>query len=287
LSGHGSEEAIGVYNYGNRDFSESDCAKCHTGQGFMEFYGTGTITGAPYTNPEGPTCYTCHSIHSTYTEADLDLTEGDGFTLLMGGETFDMGAGNICAKCHQGRAPSPMPEVGGAEVTIGSRYGSHHAPQANVVAGSGLYEITGTGTLPYPTGGWHYAGDACVTCHMAPAKGTDAGGHTWEMYYSYHGTPTFNFNGCEMCHTGESATRVPEMIAFQTEVTTKLETLKGLLQTAGILVGDSQQTGTFSADVVGAYLNYQTITEDKSLGMHNPKYVDVLLDNCILVLSAK
>ncbi len=286
MSAHGSEEAIGVYNYGNRDFSGSDCAMCHVGQGFLEFYETGTITGAPYTNPEGPTCYTCHQIHSTYTEADMDLTEDGSFTLLMGGGTYDKGAGNICAKCHQARLPDPMPVVDGADVTIGSHYGAHHSPNANIVAGSGLYEIVGS--VSYTAGGFHYNNNSnsCVSCHMAPANGTDAGGHTWSMYYLYHSTETFNFNGCELCHSGESTTRVAEMLTLQADVKAKLDELSLLLQGTGILdANESQQSGTFAADVVGAFIDWDAITQDKSFGMHNPKYVNAILDNCIEVLT--
>jgi hypothetical protein len=281
--------------YGNRPYGtnsaagEGDCAMCHVSQGFLEFYGStpNTITGAPFVNPQSPNCYTCHEIHSTYTEADWGFTFGDSFALMQGGATFDKGAGNLCAKCHQSRAVSPNPVPGGSGVTLTSdRWGGHHSPPANVVAGEGLYEITFTGSTPYPASAAHYVMESCVTCHMAPANGIDGGGHTWSMEFDYHGTETFNYNGCVTCHADKTS-RLAKLTTLQTEITTKLATLQGLLQTAGIYdpANGRNVKGTFSDDVAGAYLNWQLITEDKSLGMHNPDYVRAILDNCITALT--
>jgi hypothetical protein len=285
-SGHGMAE---ITNYGNREFVPgTDCAMCHVSQGFLEYYETGDIAGAPFLNPLSPNCYTCHEIHSTYTTDDWGLTYGNSFALMQGGATFDKGSGNLCAKCHQSRAVSPNPVPGGSGVTLTSnRWGGHHSPPANVVAGEGLYEITG-GSTPYPSSAAHYVMDACVTCHLAPANGNDGGGHTWSMEYDYHGTETFNYNGCVACHADQTS-RMAKFATLQTEIATKLETLRALLETEGIYdpANGRNATGAFTDDQAGAYLNWQLITEDKSLGVHNPDYVRAILDNCIEVLSAK
>ncbi|HUS87640.1 MAG TPA: hypothetical protein VMW76_10395 [Bacteroidales bacterium] len=282
-SGHGMLETS---SYGNREFAgTNDCAMCHVSQGFLEYQANGTITGAPYLNPQQPNCYTCHLVHTTYTTADWELTYDDSFELFLSDATFDKGDGNLCAKCHQAKLPSPLPVVAGADVILTSnRWGAHHAPNANILSAKGLYEIVGT--TAYTGSAVHYAAQACVTCHMAPSEGITGGGHTWHMFYDYHGTPTFNYNGCVACHADE-ATRMTAMDALTAEITTKLETLRGLLETAGIYdpANGRNKTGTFSPDIAGAYLNWQIITEDKSLGMHNPAYVRAILNNSIEVLT--
>ena len=288
MSGHAMAE---ITNYGNRTYGTvypaGDCAQCHVSQGFKEFYETGTIVGAPYTNPQNTNCYTCHEIHETFTEDDWALTHAGSLALMQGG-TFDKGDGNLCARCHQSRTVSPMPAVGGAGVNITSdTWGGHHSPNANVVAAGGLYEVAGT--TFYPTVLAHYAGNSCVTCHMAPANGNDAGGHTWSMEYDYHGTETFNFNACSTCHGDKTAT-LAAMDALQTEIATKLETLRVLLDDDAINIYNPDNgrnfTGSFSDDVAGAYLNWQLILEDKSMGMHNPSYVRAVLDNTIAAMDA-
>ncbi len=288
MSGHAMAE---ITNYGNRTYGTiypaGNCAQCHVSQGFLEFFETGDVAGAPFVNPQNTNCYTCHEIHETFTAADYNLTYGGSFALMNGG-TFDKGSGNLCAKCHQSIAVSPMPVVGGTGVDIGSnRWGGHHSPNANIVAADGLYEIAGS--TAYPTSMAHYAGDACVTCHMTPANGNDAGGHTWSMEYDYHGDETFNFNGCVACLADKTG-QLTKMDVLMTEVEADLETLRVLLDDDAVNIYDPaierNMTGTFTDDVAGAYLNWQLILEDKSMGMHNPAYVRAILANSIEAMDA-
>lgn len=290
MSGHAMAE---VTNYGNRTYGTAypagDCAQCHVSQGFLEFNATQTIVNAPYLNPQNVNCYTCHEIHETYTDDDWDITYGESFSLMQGG-TYDKGSGSLCAKCHQSRTISPMPAVGGAGVDITSdRYGGHHAPNANVLAGEGLYEIAGTASYATSMGHYNMIEHSCVSCHMAPANGNDAGGHTWSMEYDYHGTETFNYNACSTCHTDKTAT-LALMETLQDEVETKLEQLRVLLDDPAVDIYDPSNgrnlTGTFTDDIAGAYINWQLILEDKSMGFHNPSYVRAILDNSIAAMDA-
>ena len=53
-------------------------------------------------------CRTCHDIHKTYTGADFSLTGAEkAVKLEYTAGTFDKGAGNLCANCHQIRNPKP------------------------------------------------------------------------------------------------------------------------------------------------------------------------------------
>ncbi len=279
--------------YGNRPAPANDCARCHVSQGFLDFMPDGAFNTAfnatmQYQNPQQPNCYTCHSIHKNFDATDWNLTFAAAKPLLNGGATYDKGKSNLCANCHQARAVSPMPVVGGGDITLTSdRWGTHHGPTANVLSGKGLYDITGT--TPIPTSNTHFTGAAngCVTCHMANAYGDLGGGHTMSMEYDVHGTETLNTEGCLTCHSAAEAKTYTTTL--QTSIAAKLATLQGLLETKGIYdpANGRNKKATFTADVAGAYLMWQTLSEDRSLGVHNPKYVKAVLDNAIEKMSAK
>lgn len=272
------------------------CTQCHTNQGFHEYWGGDQTTASAYDDAQQPNCYTCHDIHETHTEADWALSYSSSTTLNHGGATWDKGNSNLCARCHQALPVSPMPVVAGAEVILTSdRWGTHHGPVANILtgaSGSGLYEIAGTVT--YSNSMHSSMLTSCVACHMADAYGSFAGGHTMKMEYERHETPTLNDKGCTTCHSyagpfgSVNGYLLSDLVAFQAPIVVKLNTLKGHLETLGIYdpANGRNVKGTFSADIAGAYLNWQAITEDRSNGVHNPKYINAILDNSIAAMAA-
>jgi len=277
--GH-STHALG----GNYERNGGECAICHTSQGFL-----GNIDGsydyeadgAMISNPNPPNCYTCHKIHDTYTSADLAFTFDGPTVLRNSGASIDFGKANLCASCHQGRTVDPFPVEGGADIVVtSSRYGVHHGPQANTLAASGLFE-PGTG---YNANHPHFTGiaDGCVTCHMADPFGAQAGGHTMNISYDYHGSTEVNLAGCMACHTDEDAL-VENTEELQAEIAALLAELKVKLDAAGITAegSDSSIPGTYPVAVAGACLNYKALTEDRSLGVHNPTYIKKVLENTI------
>ncbi|MGQ8338459.1 collagen-like triple helix repeat-containing protein [Sunxiuqinia sp. A32] len=288
VSGHGIGAAF--------ERNTGECAVCHTSQGFIgnldgsyvwEANGV-PVAGAKIDNPNPQNCYTCHNIHETYTSADLALRVSGAITLRNTSNTHDFGKGDVCASCHQGRTVEDFPVAGGPDVTFsGTRYGVHHGPQGNVIAGvgMGLFEVgDGLVNSAHST----QIADACVTCHMADAYGTQAGGHTWWMDYDYHGHMAINDAGCKSteCHpAGEDITVLVE--ASQLEIELLLTQLKALLDAEGITNpgSDNSVGGTYPALVAGACLDYKALVEDKSLGVHNPKYVKKLLQNLIAALE--
>jgi len=266
--------------------NEGECAICHTSQGFrgnLDGSYDWTATGAMINNPNPQNCYTCHQIHETYTAADLTLTVASDAAIALRNttNTHNFGKGNVCASCHQGRTVDPFPVAGGDSIVVGSsRYGVHHGPQSNTLAGvgMGLFEVgSGLVNSAHAT----LIADACVTCHMAEAYGTQSGGHTMWMGYDYHGSAVLNTVGCEVsgCHEGEEVQAITE--EFQGEIATLLADLKLKLDAAGITAegSDNAIPDTYSGLVAGACLDYKALTEDKSLGVHNPKYVKKLLEN--------
>jgi hypothetical protein len=128
--------------------------------------------------------------------------------------------------------------------------------------------------------------NACVDCHMAEPFGAQAGGHTMNIAYDYHGATEVNHAGCVGCHPDgdELAVKTEEL---QAEVSELLADLKVLLDASGITKegSDSSIPGTYSADVAAACLNYKALTEDRSLGVHNPTYIKNTLKNSIAALE--
>ena len=270
----------------------ADCAGCHAHEGFMDRLAHGNADDASVgvDDPTPINCRTCHQIHTTYTSADYALTQTDPVTMMFGGGTFDQGAGNLCASCHQGRPISGAPVLGGAAVAVGSRYGVHHGPQALVLSAQGAYEFTGSKTVPSSPNTHGKAtlnADGCASCHMAAAYGAQSGGHTWKMAYDYHGTMEDNVAGCNVsgCHNGDIEDFDYEDV--QTDVEALLAGLAVQLKRIGIMsASGGSVSGTYPADVAAAFINWQMFEEDRSLGVHSPRYVVSVLTNTIEAMAA-
>jgi hypothetical protein len=271
------------YTGGDFERSTADCAVCHTSEGFIERIATGAETDtADIVNPSPPNCRTCHQIHTTYTDADYAFTTTAPVDLWAApGQTVDFAEGNLCAQCHQARPEFTDIVPDTTSYTITSAYwGAHHSPVAEVMGGVGLYEFTGPATI---TGGTFAHGESdkgCPTCHMATPFGAQAGGHTMNMSYVYHGSTVDNVAGCKTCHSSASLVDF-SYLGEQATVQGQLDSLRVLLNAAGIMDSTSLVPGTYQGQLAAAYINYQAINEDKSLGIHNPPYVQGVLQNTI------
>ncbi|MDO9512566.1 MAG: cytochrome c3 family protein [Bacteroidales bacterium] len=267
---------------GHFDRNGTSCAPCHTHEGFRETFATAaTATAAAIENATPPNCYTCHDVHKTYTAADWTIVGNDAHPLWINGVSINLASGNNCAHCHQARIPSPTVTVGGADVVITSdRWGPHYGGQSLILYGTGGFEIAGS--MAYPAAGSYvHAKDAgCVKCHMAPAYGNKAGGHTTKMSYEYNGATVQHLAGCKECH---STITTFDHNSRQTEITALKEELFNKLVEVGI--GDPShgrnKKGTFTATVAGAYLNYALVKYDASMGVHNYPYTYALLKNSL------
>jgi nitrate/TMAO reductase-like tetraheme cytochrome c subunit len=268
--------------YANR----SGCVQCHTSQGFLQAVATGSTSGLTIpTDPMQINCYTCHEIHTTFTSDDWALTKPGAETLILkyNGESlvYDNGNSNQCVGCHQARDVSPMPVIDGGDYTIANnRIGVHHAPMANFLLGKLPFELPG---VAYPTTNPHFGDDGCITCHLATPYGYMAGGHQMGMTYSQHGgAEQLNTTGCLTCHSS-----VPDYETLQSTVSAKLAELQAQLTDAGIYDTSAELAvvGTFDSNIVMAYLNYDAVVQDKSMGVHNPGYINALLDNSITAMT--
>jgi formate-dependent nitrite reductase cytochrome c552 subunit len=273
--------------YANR----TGCVQCHTSQGFLEYVAEGST--ADISVPENPmqiNCYTCHKIHQTYTTADWGFTKPGAQVLEVkyaGADvTWDKGSSNQCVFCHQERTVSPAPSVNGTDFAItNTRIGPHHGPNSNLILGKHPFELPGTAYPATPNG--HSTSNGCVTCHMSAPYGYLAGGHNMGLTYESHGTEAMLTSGCATCHT-DANTLNTLISSFKAEISDKMDNLEAQLIAAGVYDTSTElaKKGTFKANAVLAYLNYNTVKEDRSNGIHNPGYIKVLLDNSIAAMTA-
>lgn len=337
VSGHAT---MGDSRYANGD----SCQRCHTNEGYIEYVTKFNFDAAKYdawattkdkngqtpyvAYPSQQGCFTCHDPHSTGDFA-LRTQSVDKKTkkvvnakiTLYNGSTFDAGAGNLCASCHQERGDMAK-AVANAKGIVSVRGNSHHGPEADMLSGTNGYEFAGKkyGSSPH----YSVVEDSCVTCHMTQPAGRyglspEVGGHAFTVSGEVHEAPVGITTSCATCHSGIKA--VPGQFLYlgnsgTAELASKTEALftvkakadydgngkvelvqqevAGLilkLQAAfekmpnPILKADGTFVGgnktVYSNDVVGAYQNYLFVIEDKSLGVHNATYAIELLMDSI------
>lgn len=269
---------------GNYERNTPPCSRCHTSEGFVAYLETGD-PGTPY-YPSAIGCFTCHRPHTNY---NFDLRIDTPVTLDYGG-TFDDGKANLCANCHQVRVPSPLPPQSGTVDITSSRWGPHHGPQSNILSGQGAYVFPGES---YRNQHPHYTAnlEGCPTCHMAQPFGSQAGGHTWNMTYVYHGSEEDNTAGCMTtefsCHASVDDFHYH---GIQDSVDVLVAVLDTLLMDAGIINpanGLINAPITLTADQAGATFNYYMFEEDRSRGIHNPVYYMDALNASITAMGGR
>jgi len=258
----------------------SGCATCHSGAGFVA-----DIKGESEVPPATAiTCATCHDPHDASNTHQLRTVS---VSLSNGMEVTTGGSGKLCMNCHKSRRD-------GVEYTndylsnLSSHYGPHHGPQADVYLGENFPTFGATlGKTNHPA----LLENACASCHMKVTENVDSegnvilsGGHTFSM-----STPTGEDNvaACAPCHSFESF----EAVEFEFNGTKDLDgdgteeglqvEVDGLLELLHELVplGDrmAAKDSTITLAEAQAYYNYDAILEDRSRGIHNPKYAVGLL----------
>ena len=256
------------------------CTRCHSHEGFVQYAALGSVAGN-ITDPAAWECGTCHQIHETFETSDYELRLTDPVQANFNNAvTMDLiGNNNLCANCHQSRAAEPLvstPDAETFDITT-THYGPHYSTQANVVAGMGLAEIEGSAAYPEAGSNYHLNEQAsCNGCHMGDFT-SGSGGHTWNP----------NVESCNTCHT----TTDFNYGGRQTDVAAKLAEIQDILLGYGVIEGDEEHgyhpvVGTFPIVLVRAYFNWEAITKDRSLGVHNPRYVNALLVNTLEALNA-
>jgi hypothetical protein len=255
----------------------ASCARCHSKQGFIEYAVTGDVAG-DVVDPAAIDCATCHEVHP----ATFALRLTDPVSMIWD-ETYMLDFGdnsNNCANCHQSRRAEPNISNPGETFEITStHYGPHHGAMANVLEGVGFAEIAGSTAYPAPSDGSGHlsVGMTCVSCHMATYE-DGTGGHTW--------WPALN--SCQSCHSG---TTDFDVNGFQTATQAKLLALRDRLIELGVVEYVEEDEayepvlGTYPMAQAQAFFNWIGLTEDRSLGVHNPRYYTALLDNSLEAIA--
>jgi len=270
---------------------EGSCAGCHGTEGAKARINAGltphdaSVEGIVNVSPFD--CRTCHNIHATYTSEDWALTgAGQPAKMEYTDGTFDGGAGNLCANCHQIRNPKPTVDGGNVAITS-SRYGTHYGVESQMLLGEGgLGDVTGSPSAHYST-----VENTCVACHMG-----EEANHTYLP----------DVARCQTCHADAANF---DINGAQTEVAAKLEELHTLFVEKKLMNPDevanpSHLWGVYdpaadkwsnpSADapltvpeaVANAMWNYKFVTYDQSNGVHNSAYAKALLDAALETMKA-
>jgi hypothetical protein len=253
---------------------ETNCAGCHGTEGAKARINAGlpphdaSVAGVVNVTPFD--CRTCHNIHTTYTKDDFSLTGGEQpvkFEYTDG--TFDGGAGNLCANCHQIRNPKPAVVDGNVEITS-SRYGTHYGVESQMLLGEGGLGVAGKPSTHYTT-----VVDTCVACHMGE-----------EFNHTY--TP--EVARCQACHADAENFDINDV---QTEVKAMLEELHALFVEKGMLNPETNLWNATTAAplkvpeaVAQAMWNYKFVSYDASNGVHNSAYAKALLQAALETMKA-
>ena len=172
-----------------------------------------------------------------------------------------------------------------------SHFGPHHGPQGDIIAGTNGYQFG----WKFPTSPHMQAANGCIACHMATAgvnpDGTVqlVGSHSLNMVDPKTGHD--NVAACAPCHGTSVGTSFDQKLFYvngnadldgngkaeglQIEVQGLLDRIAKLLPPLGSTTVTVDSSYTL-VQAEAAY-NWDMVTEDRSLGIHNPEYVYSLL----------
>lgn len=191
-SGHGNfETAIGQVR--------GSCAKCHTAQGFLDWYRNNLLAtyNPPNVDPaeaQPITCVVCHDPHNVgrISGDNNDVTlrvEGDTPELPAGFTAVGVGKGAMCIVCHNTRRGEVE-----AVITSAPDQAPHGGAQGDVMMGQNAFWVSSGVRGPHSL-----IVDTCSNCHLERSPPPA------EFSYQFGGTNhTFEANValCSDCHGG-------------------------------------------------------------------------------------
>ena len=265
----------------------SDCNRCHDGESYVYFTKGSTHYNLTTADQEMIGCASCHDPHGNTNDFSLRKVGGAPGDTLSNGYHYSVGNGTVCLDCHKSRRDNVA--YCNTRVTS-STWGPHHSTQGDVLLGKNAASF---GT-PYISGSHRNISGACVGCHMATTTDTGTvtrdkvGGHSWNLHDAASNYD--HVTGCQGCHPGVSSFSdfmAPEdydgngtIEPWQSEISGLIRKLRIALPPRGVdsVAWQLIAADSFNVNLRKAYFNYQLITEDRSLGLHNPFYtLSVLL----------
>ena len=312
LGSYWSASKHGIFAEGSHT-ARTSCFPCHSGSAFVKYvnnkvnpgYDTTTVQGQPSATSDGNiniNCVSCHDPHGNTNPAQLRTIVLDSLRngYIPPSPSAGVSAGRVCMTCHsarysvKARVTTKGPYYGFAE-----RFGPHENPQADIFFGSNGYQY-GDNRL---TGLQSHGGlsNECATCHMATRiNGSSVqSNHELAMEDTTGGLhdATWAVDACKQCH-GPNITKFDDIKAYydydgdgtiegvQSEVQGLLDRLKAILP-KNATTGEPTTTMADSLlvknkpEVVQGIWNYYLVKNDKSLGVHNPKYAVSLLQKSL------
>jgi hypothetical protein len=260
------------YTGGDYTRNTTQCAGCHTNEGFLERYNNGfaletfninTPSGPmvkqnyPASSPPG--CFTCHMPHARGNFSVRDSIAVNIYTLLANQTTKVWNStpeSNLCVKCHQPRMtstflnatpyswqpnPSKVNMTDTAKIYT-TRWNNHVSGEsAQTLLGFGGFEFTGPAAYSNSEHTVYHNGNpvGCEECHMATVNGAiQNGGHTFAVKDTsdYSTSPAYNVNGCNVngCHTGLTASASDGDWGKRTAIITELNMLGKMMMDTNI-----------------------------------------------------
>lgn len=269
------------------------CGQCHSGDYFHraiieeEEVAEDALVGMEVANLAAVECVICHNPHARTgnaaapdTDRDYQLRFPEAVEVKARNHTdlvTDPARFNLCGQCHHSR---------GRDWTATSR-GPHHSVQINVSIGEMALPANGDVLVESVRSSHTETTEQCATCHMhrqdfesevAPA----IAGHTFEI----------DFAGCIVsgCHsTEQTAERWLER--YQEEVQDRLDAIADRLGATSTweytAAGGPDEAGqaALSDEVKQVRFLYHYVLSDGSLGVHNPLYVNAILDKAEELLT--
>lgn len=261
-----------------------NCYKCHYTEGFIQAAKSGSFDAyrfpfgidVPVDTPNVG-CDVCHDPHNQSAENPVGIRTGT--------------AASLCVTCHEKKWQNATYSAEADKIGNGFHWSDYSQYQGS--------------------GNQHRMDKGCVTCHMSTEiADTDnnsvrlVGGHCLRMRDmgpdNDPGTADdiLNITACQSCHAGLATF---DRNGVQTRVKAKLEELGSLLRADNHGFMPPFQPGkcatchrgsnlpfideTAENTLKHAYLNYSLILNDRSYGVHNPGYIERLLDDSLAAIK--
>jgi len=283
------------------------CVRCHTAPGFISYVANLGNTNAYATNYtyEAINCQTCHDPHDASNPHQLRTSTTVTFNGNTGFVVTNAGAGGFCMNCHNSRNGSVSNSIVNYALLQptwngGSSFGPHDSPQGDML--EGVNAVTYGQVIPNAPHA-NVVSNTCVGCHYQPIAPTDpaftlAGGHSTMMSYINNlGAKVDVTYVCTQCHgtITNFDMLVPDYVGVgyslgvQTQVQLLLNKLSALLPNstyqanannyvaAGVVQSSISTQTNWPTPFLEAAYNWEFVSSDGSLGIHNAPYAVGLL----------